>query len=70
MTRLCHINFVQVIDPGIETEYEAVEEICYCHGSKDRLIKEIMYYLNNYFKTYCNQFMSTAFVHRFQVTGY
>ncbi|KAJ7383028.1 Cysteine-rich protein 2-binding protein [Desmophyllum pertusum] len=30
----------EVIDPGIETEYEAVEEICYCNGSKDRLSKE------------------------------
>ncbi|XP_078354545.1 cysteine-rich protein 2-binding protein-like isoform X2 [Oculina patagonica] len=25
----------EVIDPGIETEYEVVEEICYCNGSKD-----------------------------------
>ncbi|RMX46220.1 hypothetical protein pdam_00023874, partial [Pocillopora damicornis] len=24
----------EVIDPGIETEYEAVEEICYCNGLK------------------------------------
>lgn len=26
----------QVIDPGQETEYESVEEICYCSGTKDR----------------------------------
>ena len=30
--------FLQEIDPGLETEYEVPEEICYCNGSKDRLV--------------------------------
>lgn len=27
-----------MIDPGLETEYEANEELCYCSGVKDRLV--------------------------------
>ena len=34
--KLYIICFSQVIDPGQETEYESVEEICYCSGTKDR----------------------------------
>ena len=38
--------FLQFIDPGLETEYEAPEEICYCNGSKDRLVNIPSVYWN------------------------
>ena len=29
---------MKVIDPGIETDYDEIKELCYCNGEKDRLV--------------------------------
>ena len=41
---------IQVIDPGVETAYEEIKELCYCNGEKARLVPILLYLLKLNYK--------------------